>query len=72
MALDAATALEEARRRGETASTLLDLSRSRTRAITTDDVAQRLAEAVPGVVGGARVAVWLWDRDRQQLTIRGR
>jgi diguanylate cyclase (GGDEF)-like protein len=72
VALDAATALEEARVRGETANTLLDLARSLARATTTGEVAQRLAEAVPAVVGSQRASVLLWDPARQELAVHGR
>jgi diguanylate cyclase (GGDEF)-like protein len=72
VALDAATALEEARRRGETASTLLELSRQLAHATSTDEVAQRLADAVPAVIGAQRASVLLWDPGEQKLLIRGR
>lgn len=72
VALDAATALEEARRRGETASTLLELSRQLAQATSTDEVAQRLAGAVPAVIGAHRSAVLLWDEQREVLRVRAR
>jgi diguanylate cyclase (GGDEF)-like protein len=72
VALDAATALEEARRRGETASTLLDLSRQLAQATSTDEVAQRLADAVPAVIGAHRASVLLWDPKHQELNLQAR
>lgn len=72
VALDAATALEEARRRGETASTLLELSRQLAQATSTDEVAQRLADVVPTVIGAHRATVLLWDAEHQELRFRAR
>jgi diguanylate cyclase (GGDEF)-like protein len=70
-ALNVATALEEARRQNETARTLLALASSLADASSVDVVAQRLAEAVPGVVGCNRATVLVWDRDRHHLAYRG-
>ncbi len=72
VALDAATALEEARRRGETASTLLELSRQLAQATSTDEVAQVLADAVPTVIGAHRAAVLLWDAEQRELRVSAR
>jgi diguanylate cyclase (GGDEF)-like protein len=72
VALEAATALEEARRRGETASALLELSRQLAQAGSTDEVAQRLADAVPAVIGANRASVLLWDAEHQRLLFRAR
>ena len=72
VALDAATALEEARRRGETASTLLELSSQLARATSTDEVAQRLARAVPSVIGAERSSILLWDPDDEALRVVAR
>lgn len=72
VALDAATALDEARRRGETATTLLELSRQLAQATSTDEVAERLAGAVPTVIGAHRSAVLLWDDQRKALRVRAR
>jgi diguanylate cyclase (GGDEF)-like protein len=71
VALDAATALDEARQRGETAQALLDLARALAQAATSDEVADRLAEAVPLVIGGYRTTVLLWDAERSLLIARG-
>ena len=72
VALDAATALEEARRRGETAGALLELSRQLAQATSTEEVAQRLAEAVPMVIGGDRASILLWDSKREELVFQAR
>jgi len=72
VALDAATALEEARRRGETASKLLELSGQLAQATSTDEVAQRLADAVPTVIGAHRATVLLWDAENEVLRVRAR
>lgn len=72
VALEAATALEEARRRGETASALLELSRQLAHATSTDEVAQRLADAVPAVIGADRAAVLWWDAEHDRLLFRAR
>ena len=73
-ALDSATALlearmrqDEAQRRHEEASTLLDLARRLAEAGTSDNVAIRLADAIPGVVDCDRVGVYLWDDDAGAL-----
>ena len=67
-ALDSATALfearinrDEAQRRHEEASALLELARHLAAAGTTDEIATRLAETVPVVIDCDRVSVWLWD-----------
>lgn len=72
VALDAATALEEARRKGETASKLLELSRQLAKATSTDEVAQFLAEAVPAVVNAPRASVYLLEHEEYgRLVPRG-
>ncbi|MDP9224726.1 MAG: ATP-binding protein [Actinomycetota bacterium] len=70
-ALDVATSLEEARTQGETARVLLDLARSLASGTTTDDVAQRLAAAVPKVISVDRASVLLWDERSRTLSYRG-
>ena len=69
-ALDTATALAEARRRHEQATALLELARKLATAGTSDEVAQRLVDAVPAVVDCDRVGVYLWDEETREL--RGR
>jgi diguanylate cyclase (GGDEF)-like protein len=59
-ALDNATALTEARE-------LLELARALAAAGTSREVAQRLADAVPMVVGCDRVGVYLWDDERGEI-----
>lgn len=71
VALDAATALEEARTRGGTATALLELSGMLAEALTRDEVAQRLAEATPAVAGSSRAVVMLWDPEAGVLRARG-
>jgi signal transduction histidine kinase len=70
VALEAAAALEEARQRATTATILLRLTQSLARAETPDDVAGRLAVAVPRVVGADRACVLLYDDDTETLTVR--
>ena len=72
VALDAATALEEARERGTTAAVLLELAQSLARASTLAQVAERLASSVPRVVGADRACVLLRDPDGGDLTAEGR
>jgi diguanylate cyclase (GGDEF)-like protein len=62
-ALDNATALVEAR-------ALLDLARRLASAGTSDEVVQRLADAIPAVIDCDRVAVSLWDEDTHELVRR--
>jgi len=66
-ALDTATALAEARRRHEQASALLELARALATAGTSDEVAQRLVDAVPTVIDCDRVGVYLWDDEAEEL-----
>jgi diguanylate cyclase (GGDEF)-like protein len=77
-ALDSATALleaqalqREAQRRHEEASTLLELARHLASAGTTDTIAQRLADAVPGVVDCDRVGVYIWDQKCGEFVRQG-
>jgi diguanylate cyclase (GGDEF)-like protein len=69
-ALDGATALAEANEGREEAGALLELARALAAASTSDEVAARLAEAVPSVVDCDRVSVWLWDDEEGQLSCR--
>ena len=66
-ALDGATALADAERRHDEARALLELARALAAAGTSDEVAVRLAEAVPAVVDCDRVGVFLWNEERQEL-----
>ena len=66
-ALDSASALIEAERRYDQSSALLQLARALAQAGTSAEVARRLADAVPTVVDCDRVAVYLWDQERNQL-----
>jgi diguanylate cyclase (GGDEF)-like protein len=69
-ALDGAAALIEANRRYHQSSALLKLARVLATAGTSDEVAQRLADAVPLVVDSDRVSVLLWDPARGELVRR--
>jgi diguanylate cyclase (GGDEF)-like protein len=69
-ALDGASALLEAKERGDHASALLSLARALAAAGTSDEVAQRLAGAVPLVVDCDRVGVYLWDAGSGELVRR--
>ncbi len=66
--LDTATALDEARLRQRQAQALLELAQAVATAPTSDDVAQRLALAVPAVVDCDRAIVFLWEEDQEALT----
>jgi diguanylate cyclase (GGDEF)-like protein len=68
--LDSATALEEARRQHELSHGLLELSQALAVANTRDEVAERIAEAVPAVIDCDRVVVYLWDDEQQVLLCR--
>src|SRR5262249_44045368 len=69
-ALDGASALAEARERGDQGSALLSLSRALAAAGTSGEVARRLANSVPFVVDCDRVSVCLWDAARRELVRR--
>jgi diguanylate cyclase (GGDEF)-like protein len=62
-ALDSATAVEEARRDATTARVLLDLSAALAEIVSLDEVASKLARAVPAVVDCDRALVLLFDAD---------
>ena len=68
-ALDSAFALEEAARQAATASTLLDLASELAEPGTTEEVAQRLAAAVPAVIDCDRAAVLLVDHETAEARI---
>jgi diguanylate cyclase (GGDEF)-like protein len=72
--LDMATALQESAQRHEQVSSLLSLShgllslsQALAQAGTSQEVADRLAVAVPEVVDCDRMAVWLWDDSEEHL-----
>jgi len=66
-ALDSATALLEANRRHKQASTLHELSRALAFAASSEEIAHRLAEALPQVVDCDRVGVYVWDEHADEL-----
>jgi diguanylate cyclase (GGDEF)-like protein len=65
--LDMATALQESARRHDQVSSLLSLSHALAKAGTSEEVAERLAVAVPEVVDCDKIGVWLWDHVEQTL-----
>ena len=65
--LDMSMALQESARRHDQVSSLLSLSHALAQAGTSEEVAERLAVAVPDVVDCDRVGVWLWDQLEQNL-----
>ena len=60
-ALDGATALAESRQKTDTAQALLGLARELAAVLDEDEVAERLAQSVPAVVGCEVAGVCLWD-----------
>ena len=66
-ALDGAAALIEAKRRYDESSALLKLARALASAGTSQEVAQRLADAVPLVVDCDHVGVYLWNPGAGEL-----
>jgi diguanylate cyclase (GGDEF)-like protein len=67
-ALDAATALEEARGRHATSRALLQLAQALANLAAPEEVAARIADAVPGVVAADRSSVSLWNAGTQRLS----
>jgi diguanylate cyclase (GGDEF)-like protein len=65
--LDMATALDESARRHAQVSSLFSLSQALAQAGTSEEVAERLAVAVPEVVDCDGMAVWLWEDELQQI-----
>jgi diguanylate cyclase (GGDEF)-like protein len=65
--LDMAMALQESAQRHDQVSSLLSLSHALAQAGTSEEVAERLAAAVPEVVDCDRLGVWLWDQRDEQL-----
>jgi len=67
-ALETAAALDEACERNETLGSLLALGTALSEATTAREVAQRIADAVPGLVGTPEAHVLLWDPGEATLT----
>ena len=67
-ALDTADALDEARHQANTAQVLLDLSTSLTEIVSTQEMAAKVAQAVPDIIDCDRAAVFL---DSVGLTRQG-
>jgi GAF domain-containing protein len=64
-ALDAADAMEDARHQANTARVLLELSTSLAEVVGTEEMAAKVARAVPDVIDCDRVSVFLDDADWQ-------
>ncbi len=62
-ALDAATALADARRREEMASGLLDVARALSNVVGAEEVGATVAVSVPGIVGCDHAVLFRWDGD---------
>lgn len=71
-ALDVATALDEARREGQTTRVLLDLARDLATTTSVAEVARRLARAVPSLVPCDHTSVILWNPETQLLVTAAR
>ena len=72
LAVEVATSLEQARIRETAAQALLALARALAGATSSAEVATRLADAVPAVIGGERSVVLLWDVEQQELVLVAR
>lgn len=70
-ALEAATALDDARRGRRTASLLLELAGTLAGARTMAQVAETLAAAAAEIVGCDTAAVFLWDPERDAAVLAG-
>lgn len=68
-ALEAVASLESARRDRDTATALLGLANALAEVGARDDVASRLAQAVPDVAGCDLSSVWLWDEADEHLEL---
>jgi diguanylate cyclase (GGDEF)-like protein len=64
-ALDAADAIEDARHQANTARVLLELSTSLAEVVGTEEMAAKVARAVPGVIDCDRAAIFLDNPDSQ-------
>ena len=67
MTLDLGFALDDGRRNEVRAQALLELSHDLAAASAPDEVARIVANALPGVVGGNRAAVYFWDAEIGEL-----
>jgi len=69
--LSTVAALAEARQRAETIGALFDLAIALSEVGTLEEVADRLARAVPGVVDGDGAAVFVWEPGDAVLVCKG-
>jgi diguanylate cyclase (GGDEF)-like protein len=69
VALDVASALEEARRQNETASMLLGLARSLADPISVAEVSHKIARGASALVGAQRAMVLLWDGTKEEMSV---
>jgi diguanylate cyclase (GGDEF)-like protein len=67
-ALDAGDAMEDAQHQANTARVLLELSTSLAEIVGTEEMAAKVARAVPDVIDCDRVCVFLDDADRQGIS----
>ena len=67
--LDTAVALQESAQRHSQVNLLLSLSEALAQTGTSEEVAKRLAEAIPEVVDCDRMGVWLWDDSDREADI---
>src|SRR5581483_3225543 len=70
-ALDSAAAVEEVRRQVRTSDALLGLASTLAEPGTVEEIAARVARAVPAVIGCDRAVVAIPDRDRRTCRVAG-
>lgn len=68
-ALQTAAAMADRQRQADTNAALLGLAAALAEVTTADEVARRLAAALPGVLGCPRCAVFAWEPDDDQLVL---
>ncbi len=68
-ALETVAALEQAQRERDTSWALLNLAKALALGATPADVSNRLATALPTVIGASGASVWLWEPAEAQLRV---